>query len=364
MFSIRRSLVVLGLAVVVGAPSAALACGILVSPEGNAEMNASRAFLSFDGRFERLVVRIDYLGAGQGEEFAWLMPFPERPEVKAAEQDDLTLAAAFNATEPPLRSEDVPGVIPLVCACGAGGTDTSGGVLLDTQVVGDLEFATLGGSLDEVSGYLDDHGFIFHDRQKPLLADYLQRGWVIVAARALPGSKTSGSLEAVTFSFQTDKPEYPLALAGADHGGQPVRLSLVTFTPWKPTTADFDMKVVRPNNDGEFHDPEGVELRYAAKHPSFAGDGGSIEGGPWLSRIEVGVDPVALDSDLFLQPAADEDPVDFTFLHDKYRIARYAAYGGQVLFTFLLVTPIVLFFAGLVVLIAGISRGGFRRRAS
>jgi hypothetical protein len=327
-------------------------------------MDASRAFLSFDGKVEHLVVRIDYLGVGENDEFAWLMPFPESPEVKAAEQDGQILTDAFEATDPPLRSEEVPGVIPLVCACGAGGAENGAGALLDSQIVGNLEFATLGGSLDEVSAYLDDNGFIFHDRQKPLLADYLQKGWVIVAARAVPGAKTSGSLEAVTFSFETDLPEYPLALAGADHGGQPVRLSLVTFTPWKPSTDEFDMKVVRPNDDGEFQDPEGVELRYAAKHPGFAASDVSMEGDAWLSRIEVGVDPVSLDGDLFLRPADDQGQVDYSFLDDKYRVARYAAYGGQVLFTFLLLTPIVLFFAGLVVLLAGISRGGFRRRST
>jgi hypothetical protein len=334
----------------------------MVSPGGAAELGESRALLAFDGDTEDLVVQIDFSGGGAGG-LAWLMAFPSAPHMEEA--DPSVLASAFEATEPPARSEEVPGVIPFVCACGASQESGAGG-LIDRNVIGNLELVTLGGDFDDVRSFVRSNGFMFHDRQEPVIESYLAKGWVLVAARIRSGA-AAGAITPVRFSFPTDTAVYPTALAGADHGGPMQTFDVATITPWKPDVTTFPMRSVRPDDDGYFPDPDGVELRYAAPLTSKEREDLaqlSLPDDAWLGRIDAGLDPEALTDDLVVAAATDETVLDYTSLLDRYRTARYAAYGGRVAFTFLLVTPFVLFFAGAIVILGGVFTGGFRSRSA
>ena len=339
----------------------ALACGTLVSEDGSAELGDLSALLVFDGTAERLVVTIDYSGASDGSGFAWLMPFPSSPEI--AEADDSVIRDAVALTQPPERSDHVPSVVPLLCACGAD-TEDGGSTSVERTLVGDLEFSTLSSSsISDVERYLNRNGYAWHDRQREVVAGYLSRGWDLVAAKVRDGVVPAGTLASVSFDFAADEAVYPLAMAGSDHAGEPVGMSLVAVTPGRARSTTLPLDIAREDDDYVAAD-DGIELWYSAPATNAEANALGIEGDLWVSRIEASLAPEELEQDLVLAADPDGIPLDYSELLSSYRRDRYLVYGGRVLVTFLLVTPVVLFVGGAVVLLAGLVRGGFRKNAA
>ncbi len=82
-----------------------------------------------------------------------------------------------------------------------------------------------------------------------------------------------------------------------------------------------------------------------------------------VSRIDASLSQEGLTEDLVLVADPISKPLDYSELQDGYGRDRVWANVGRVGLTFVIVTPVVLFFAGFVVLVAGLARGGFRDRA-
>jgi hypothetical protein len=326
-----------------------------------------QALLSFDGNTEHLLVAIGYENPDPAGGLAWLMPFPSPPD--AIEGSDDGLEAAFDLSAPPLRSEHVPSVVPLLCACGADTDDTrAGGVsLLDRTRVGNLELETLSADdATDLERYLTANRFGFHDRQRDVVESYLDKDWVFVAAKMADDVQAEAvALTPVLFSFTTSEPVYPLAIAGSDHEGEPLRMSLLTVTPTRPEPEGYPSRIVEPDEDGIFAEPEGLEIRFSDRLTSAEARSIDVsvpaQAGGWLTRFEASFDQRLLTSDLTLQEADAQQPLDYDEWIESYGSDRVIARAGQVMFTFVLVTPVVLAAAGWVVLVAGLVGGGFRR---
>ena len=324
-------------------PQAALACGGMVSESGGAELTGFEALLRWEGDREELVVSIGYMSGDS--EFGWLMPLPSPPKVAEAKGDLIT--KAFQITEPPQleeESEDEEAAAPP--AVGAGpGVDVIG-----RDTVGALRFVTLGGTnAGEVTRWMRKHGFAFHDRQQPVLQDYLERGWVVVAARPAPGPEyvTETSLVPVRFRFRTAEPVYPLAMAGAGHEEQDLEVALFVLSPFRPTATTFEERIVRPRASGDFPSPGGqLELRYSAPLGERAG---RMQATPdtWLTRYEATLKTTDLTADLVFARSPDQSAIDYADLGDGQ--------GGS----WILWTAIAIM---LVVLAIWISLGMARRR--
>ncbi|MDQ3990689.1 MAG: DUF2330 domain-containing protein, partial [Actinomycetota bacterium] len=341
---IRRTaaLAFAGAALAVIGAGPALACGGMVSPDGATELARFETLLVHDGATQQILTSVAYetsreygSGTEADEGFAWLMPLPSPPEVGAG--DAAAIRSARSMTAPPPRDEHVPPVMPLLCACGAAdqGPGATGVDVLGRTVVEGLEFVTLGGErAGEMAAWMREEGFTFHDRQEPVLQGYLDRGWVVVAARILPGAEPTGELTTVRFRFDTAEPVYPLAIAGADHGGPPVRMSLYVATPYRPESATLPQTVVRPDDYADFPQPsDELQLRYSAPLEGYRA--GILEGatdlpdGAWLSWYEASFDPETLDQDLRLDRATDQEAVDYEPLLAAYASARRWAYVGR-----------------------------------
>lgn len=361
-------------AVILSIAAPAFGCGALVSGDGQAELDRFQALLAHDGQTEQLVVSISYDtyeddggdtydkdARGKSGSFAWLMPFPTAPEVSEGERAGLD--AAFALTEAPDKRDHVPSIIPFVCGCGADEDETAIGVEeLGRSVVENLEFVTLGGTdADEIAGWMDENGFTFHDRQAPVLQSYLDRDWVVVAARVLPGeAEAQGRLVPVRFEFDTPEPVYPLAIAGSDHEEEELRMSILTVTPYRPAAEGVTAEATQPDDDGYYPEPEGMEMRYSA--PLDAEDAerisasADVEEGQWLTRFEGSLDAQTLDEDLTLARAQTQDVFGYEYLLDGWRTDRYLAYGGQVLVALLILAPFVIFFGGIYLILRFIVR--------
>jgi hypothetical protein len=329
---------------IVLSPQAALACGAMVSEEGQAEVTGFEALLRWDGSQEDLLVSVAY--ASSEPEFAWLMPLPSAPEVE--EGDAALIEEAFAITEPPVAEEDDEGD-------GAGAPPMVGGApgvnVIGRDTIGGLRFVTLGSkSASEVTRWMRKHQFGFHDRQEPVLQGYLDRGWVVVAARAAPGQQPAGALVPVRFRFGSDEPVYPLAMAGSTHSDLYLGMKLFVLTPYRPTSTTYpEITVLQSPNLAPPLPGRELQLRYSAP---LGPDASRLEATPdtWLTRYEATILVGDLTEDLILIEAAEQTPVDYSDLGDDDGILFW-------------VTRIGVVFAA-VVLAIWISLGMARRRRS
>jgi hypothetical protein len=307
-----RSLVMGGivLALVLWQASPALACGIVVSRSGLVEADAFTAMISYDGATEDVAVRITY--GNVTEDFGWVVPVPAVPTLSAADLSGFATAARI--TTPPLPPRG--GALPF----GGVGAAPPGGVQeLSRSVIGDLEFvvlrATGSGALGE---WMTTNGFTFHYGQAENLQRYLDRGWLVVAARLAQGVARSRNAAAVRLTFASPTLVYPLAAAGATHPGS-VRTTFYVVSPWRPRSSDLPETVVRPGASGDFAEPAArLEMRYSA--PLRAEDATSLSrtvpvpGVAWLTRYDSRWDLTKIDRDLTLVRSADQSVVDFSAL--------------------------------------------------
>jgi hypothetical protein len=326
--------------VVVLSGSPALACGGMVSPDGSAEVQGFEALLEHRDAEETLLVSVDYQAHAEATEFGWIMPLPAAPEIEQAV--DEPIQAAVRITTPPREEDIVPDLIPTdegegVTAGGAPGVDVIG-----RQVVGGLRFVTLGGTdAVEVRDWMRDHGFTFHDRQEPAIQSYLDRGWVVVAARLPDGSAPEAELVPVRFRFPTEDPVYPLALAGTEHKGFLI-MRLFVLTSKRVTSTTYGERVIPPGDIRYDYPAKHLELRYAA--PVTAADARSLgtEEGMWLSRWDAHWRTDRISGDLEFAISPDQSRLDFSGLLADWRTQRTWIYVQRVAYPILLLLAILI----------------------
>jgi hypothetical protein len=293
---------VLGLGVAVSTAGPALACGVMISEEGSAELDGFEALLSWEDDQETMLVAVRYTSAE--DEFAWMMPFPAAPEVDEGTIDPIL--AARDISTPPLPPSDGDGA----------GAPQAGVDVIDREVVGDLEFVTLGGEqAAELQRWMRREGFAFHDTQEAAVQEYLDQEWVIVAARVLPGAPAEGEMVPVRFRFDAEEPVYPLRVAGSSHSDA-LPMELYVVTPFRPESETYDETIVRPD-DGAFPEAaDRLEIRYSApltqdERSRLRSPGIRPKAGAWLTRYEATWRPETLGLDLVLRSSPVQEPVAF-----------------------------------------------------
>ena len=291
-------------------PQAALACGGVVSESGGAELTGFEALLRWEDGIEELLVSVGF--SSPDPTFGWLMPLPSAPEIDEANLR--LIEEAFEITEPPreeVSDGEGAGAPPLVG--GAPGVD-----IIGRDTVGGLRFVTLGGErAGDVARWMRKHRFGFHDRQEPVLQEYLDRGWIVVAARVAPGEALKASLTPVRFVFPSPEPTYPLAMAGSGHQKVDLGMALFVLTPYRPASTTYSERIEHPDLIHGFGRPgRRLGLRYSAP---LGGDAERMNASPetWLTRYEMSVPVQDLTQDLVLTAASEQTPVDYTGLVDE-----------------------------------------------
>lgn len=336
-------------------PTASLACGGFVSGAGGAEVDQFQALISHDGASEDVLVQVDYSGARAQGGLAWLLPLPSAPRIGAGDGQALYSARLF--TTPPSPPHLFPGAAQA----------PSGAVReLGRTVVGDLEFVTLGAtSANEVAGWMAANHFAFRDRQAPTLQRYLDRHWVLVAARLTSEHPPTAGRLAVRFTFPSPDPVYPLVIAGADHQGT-LSLALFVLTAYRPHSDAYSETVIRPGTGGYFGEPVPDRLNLLYSAPLSAEQRAALSGsvavppGAWLTRYEGRITSASLTSDLVLGRSPSQARIDYRELQSEYDRSEAIALAvlvGVVLL--LLAIPIALVAAAVVVAVHLVRR---RRR--
>lgn len=290
--------------------SPALACGIVVSRNGLVEADAFAAMIAYDGVREDVAVRLAYEKVT--EDFGWVMPVPALPTLAAADLSGFATAARITTPPEPPRGAGF--------GSGGVGAGPPGGVdVLSRSIIGDLEFVVLRASgTGALSEWMMANAFAFHYGQAEALGRYLDRGWLVIAARLAQQVAAARNAASVRVSFATPTLVYPLAAAKATHPGS-LRTTFFTITPWRPAAQGLPEGVVRPLADRSFPAPAArLDLRYTA--PLASSDAASLSrtvpvpAGAWLTRYDSTWDLLTIDRDLTLARSTDQSVVDFSGL--------------------------------------------------
>ncbi|MBX3388560.1 MAG: DUF2330 domain-containing protein [Phycisphaeraceae bacterium] len=244
-----------------------------------AEIPEQSALIVYDGRVETLAIETRF--AAKGRDFAWVVPLPAKPEIRAG------TAGMF----PTLRGMFLPrmwvfegaGVVIglllfwcvgcclvmlgagsagariaawgtlawlLVTSCvmsslglaRGGGGDFGAVTVIERALIGDFDVSVVqSADAGEIKGWLAENGVGTSPDADRAIEDYVKRGWFFAVSK-LRRSFDEARLTAPTpliFKFAASKPVYPMQLTGAG-ATAPLRLELFVFGKSFAFASGFD----------------------------------------------------------------------------------------------------------------------------
>ncbi|HEX4215398.1 MAG TPA: DUF2330 domain-containing protein [Candidatus Dormibacteraeota bacterium] len=337
--------------------SAVAACGAMVSPTGaNDRVQGFDAMISFDGSREQVLTQVAYNtpeGQRPASSFGWLMPLPAAPEVARGDIDQLDIALAITTPPDPsaYQFQPFPG-----SENGAGAPATGGVEVIGSATVGPLQFVTLqAGDAAALGRWLVENGYAWKPGQQPAIQRYLDQGWVIEAARAVPDDTgaSTGAVGPIRFTFPSTRLVYPMALLSASPQPELVSVRLLLLTPYRPVSTSYAQADARFDGAGYYQpSPDQLDLLYSA--PLGAGGRRAVTthdaagrimvpSHPWLTRYEATWRSSRMTKDLSFARSAKQDPITYAPLINRLQAGENAQQAR--FFGLLLGLPLVVLLA-------------------
>ncbi len=190
---------------------------------------SQKAILCHRGGIETMVLQVKY--EGPAEDFAWIVPLPAKPEIRAVEADKSPFGEISLYTQRRAR-------------WGRRGPMDEGAkqqvTVLERKIVGVYDVATLAASDgNALATWLNKNGYAFPKDRAEVLDHYAKKEWVYVAMRidrkALAGDEVKklkvGELQPVCFRFASKEMVYPLKISSVNAGKTEVLLYLLADAP-------------------------------------------------------------------------------------------------------------------------------------
>ena len=164
------------------------------------------------------MVRILY--SGSAEEFSWVVPVPNTPEISLGSDRTFTQLEFFTRPQFFLerRGEQCeqfqPDFSSTADSVGTPGNDEDdGGVVVEEELtVGPFDIDIVSSdNPDDLAIWLQDNGYELTDRGAELLAPYIIDGMKFVAVKLLSGQDT-GNIQPLLMKYTSDKPVIPIRL--------------------------------------------------------------------------------------------------------------------------------------------------------
>lgn len=219
MNGIRSGLiaVMLSLAVYV-IPTASVACGGFFCTTVPINQAAEQIVFRQEDNMVTAMVRILY--AGNAEDFSWVVPVPETPEISLGANN--TFTELDFATQPQFllqREGQVCSQDDISFTTDAGGVaeseseEADEGVTIEEELqVGPFDIDIVSSdNPDDMSIWLQDNGYLLSDRGTDLIEPYVLAGMKFVALKLRSG-ESSGSIQPLIMRYPSDKPEVPIRL--------------------------------------------------------------------------------------------------------------------------------------------------------
>jgi hypothetical protein len=205
----RRIATTMGIALgIMLVPSAAFACGGLVSANGTVNLAKTTTLAAYVDGVERYVTSFTYTGSGGGK-FGSIVPLPAEPtSVKRA--GDWTLQRLVREVAPPVQ-----GRVALAFAA-ADSVTQEAQVILETRIDA-LDITVVKGGADEVALWATNNGFELSPDAPEVLDFYANRSPYFMAARfdatqAARLGQTAGDGTPIMVTMPTDDPWVPLRI--------------------------------------------------------------------------------------------------------------------------------------------------------
>jgi hypothetical protein len=243
---------------------------------------------------------------GDAREFAWIVPTPAVPTVALSAAELFYDLSRLTAPEYRYRddgwscsSEDV-----IYDAPAAGGVE-----VIEDRILGEYQVLVLGADdaaalADSLTawGYLHEHNVA---AVRPLLDDYVDRGWSFTAVRIDPAliddtfpehTYWYGTLQPLQLTFATDEPVYPLKISALSAAAS----SQVVLYAVADRRLDFPGAETTYANRLTSGELAAIRSRYPSAAPWLAA-------GDFVTKLERRYTPVQMEADLVLETADTQD---------------------------------------------------------
>jgi hypothetical protein len=326
-------------------PGRAFSDGMIIPStafSAHVEIPDQQALIHFTNGVERLVIETRF--AGDGTNFAWVVPLPSQPVIEEASTGLFpTLQYIF---QPHIRHDVTPfylwavglGALGLVLARAsrhnqllsallllllllflsamllpalstassrtfASFPDSPGSEVsvLGRQIVGVFDTAVIAShDAQALQSWLNENGFALASNTAPVIESYVKDGWVFVAAKVRSdetGSHTR-TPHPLSFTFRTDRAVYPMRLTGIGNG--PLRVDLYVFGDAWASAGHFRTQLCaqpsypKPSDNWPYVRQSDVP---AVAHPQLRK---WVGGAPVVTRLSATLSPEDMREDVWL----------------------------------------------------------------
>ena len=153
---------------------------------------------------EHLILSVSF--EGDAEDFAWVIPVPNKPEIAVTDPELFWELSDFTRTE--------------IHSGGCEGEGAPGDVdVIEEQVVGPYATAILSSTnATALADWLNANGYIFPEDGEEIVSEYIEKEWYFVATKINAVDEDTGyalaegDIEPIVLSFASDEIVYPLRI--------------------------------------------------------------------------------------------------------------------------------------------------------
>jgi len=174
--------------------------------------SAQKAVILYGDSTEHLILSVSF--EGDAEDFAWVIPLPDKPEIAVTDAELFWELSDFTATEIPSWN--------WLTFWGCGGLappDQEGVDVIEEQVVGPYATAILSATnATALVDWLNANGYIFPEDGEEIVSEYIKKEWYFVATKINAVEQDTGyalaegAIEPIVLSFASDEIVYPLRI--------------------------------------------------------------------------------------------------------------------------------------------------------
>jgi uncharacterized protein DUF2330 len=281
----RRVIVAMGTATLIGVAGPAWACGGLIAPNGAIGLVKTATLSAYADGVEHYVTRFEFAGAGG--EFGSIVPLPGVP-ARVVRGGEWTLERLAIEVQPP------------VLAFAEGAAAAAAPLARDVEVleekrIGALDITILRGGGTAVGNWARENGFDLTPDAPEVLRFYAQRSPIFMAAR-FDGAEAArrgidqGEGTSIHLAIPTDDPWVPLRILALGQSGQAVvKADVFLLTERRPEL------LPGPPGSGAGTERDGLAILHDAPASSFLlqdlrsdrGMGWLPTEGMWLTYLKV-----------------------------------------------------------------------------
>jgi len=206
-----------------------------------------KVYIRWDGSQERLLIQTKY--EGPAEEMVWIVPVPSEPTVERADPN------LFTELSKQTQWPDLSVTNFVALRYTTFGRRIGSDPVEWHDRIGDYDVALLSPvGAEDVIAWLNANDFAVPAEAVPILADYIDKRWWMVAARIHPDALTEitqealakGALHPLDMRFETSQCVYPLRLTSLTDGPVEELIYIEGPNHYQPATlaaGDWDMQV-------------------------------------------------------------------------------------------------------------------------